>query len=421
MLLWLAQAVSQTAQNAIWFGLLVVVEESTRSSTQMGVAILTTILPSILLGMVAGVFVDRLGKKSVLVATNAMRAVVVLGYLLYDRSLAFVYLVNFVSSTITQFFAPAEAAKIPQLVAKRQLITANSLFNLTFNASQLAGIVLLGPPLVKFFGPSAVFAVAAVAFAAAGLLVGQLPRDDPEHTLQGLDKRAVVRQVWLDVVEGWRFITSDRRTTLAMLHLTMASALMLIVAMLAPRYVVAVLNIRADDAVYILAPAGLGVLAGTSTMGHLARRVAKERLVASGLLCMSVLIFALAVVRRLGEALLPALPPYLTAGASVVPLVMLIAGVLGIAISLVIIPSQTILMERAPVATRGRIFAVQIVLGHVASVGPLIFIGGLSDLIGISKVVGLVALSILAIWLVSTDRFAAVLSGRLGGSSLKRS
>ncbi len=421
LLLWLAQAISQTAQNAIWFGLLVVVEESTRSSTQMGVAILTTILPSILLGMVAGVFVDRLSKRSVLVATNALRAVVVLGYLLYERSLAFVYLANFVSSTITQFFAPAEAAKIPQLVAKRQLITANSLFNLTFNASQLAGIVLLGPPLVKFFGPSAVFGVAAAAFVIAGLLVAQLPHDDPERTLQGLDKRAVARQVWLDVVEGWHFITSDRRTTLAMLHLTMASALMLIVAMLAPRYVVAVLNIRADDAVYILAPAGLGVLIGTSTMGHLARRIAKEQLVGTGLLCMGALIFALATIRRLAEAVAPALPPYLTAGASVVPLVMLIAGVLGIAISLVIIPSQTILMERAPVATRGRIFAVQIVLGHVASVGPLIFIGGLSDLIGISKVVALVALSILAIWLVSTDRFATVLARRLSGSSLKRS
>lgn len=416
MLLWLAQAVSQTAQNAIWFGLMVVVEESTRSSTQMGLAIITTILPSILLGMVAGVLVDRMSKRSVLVATNALRAIVVLGYLLYGTSLALVYVVNFVSSTITQFFAPAEAAKIPQLVPRRQLITANSLFNLTFNGSQLAGMVLLGPPLVKFFGPGAVFAAASLAFAVAGLLVYQLPYEaPPEQTLRGLDKRMVARRVWSDVVEGWAFITSDRRTSLAMLHLTMASALMLVVAMLAPRYVVAVLNIRADDAVYVLAPAGVGILLGTTAMGQLARRVAKETLVGTGLLGMSIFIFSLAVVRRIGDGLLaPALGlSAQQAGASVVPLVMLIAAVLGLSISLVIIPSQTILMERAPVTTRGRIFAVQIVLGHVASIAPLIFIGGLSDLFGINKVVALVAAGVFAVWLVSTDRFAVAFRKRV--------
>lgn len=415
VLLWVAQAVSQTAQNAIWFGLMVVVEESTRSSTQMGVAILTTILPSILLGMVAGVFVDRLTKRSVLVATNVIRAVVVLGYLAYGWSLAIAYLVNFVSSTITQFFAPAEAAKIPQLVTKRQLITANSLFNLTFNASQLTGMVILGPPLVKIFGPPAIFVTASVAFAIAAVLVYQLPHEDPpERTLQGLDARAVARNVWADVMEGWRFITADRFTILAMLHLTLASALTLVVAMIAPRYVVAVLGIGAEDSVYILAPAGLGILVGTTTVGRLAVRFPKERLVNLGLIVMSLLILMLSAVRLLdGAGFLPAVPlPGLPGESHLVPVVMLIALFLGTALAFIIIPSQTILMERAPATSRGRVFAVQIVLGHVASIAPLMFIGGLADLIGINRVVALLALSVLTVWFVSTDRFAARLSGR---------
>ncbi len=409
MFLWLAQAVSQTAQNAIWFGLLVVVEEYTHSTAQMGLAILTTIIPSILLGMVAGALVDRMSKRQVLVSTNFLRALVVLGYLLYDRSLAFVFAVNFVSSTVTQFFAPAEAAKIPQLVSKRQLITANSLFNLTYNAAQMAGLVLLGPPLVKFFGPQVLFFAAAAAFGAAGILVWQLPAEaPPERTLAGIDKSAMVQHVWNDVIDSWRFITSDRRTSLAMLHLTTASALMLIVSELAPRYVVAVLGIRPDDAVYVLAPAGLGVIIGTSLMGRLTARLSKERLVATGLAMIAVFLNALAVVRNLGDAVIaPALSwAAVPGGASVVPIVMVIAAILGLALSFVIIPSQTILMERAPASTRGRIFAVQIVLGNVASILPLVFVGAMADLVGINVVIILVSVGVLAIWAVSTDRFA---------------
>lgn len=415
MLLWLAQALSQTAQNAIWFGLMVVVEESTRSSTQMGFAILTTILPSITLGLVAGVFVDRLTKRSVLIATNAMRAVVVLGYLLYGFSLVWAYLVNLVASTITQFFAPAEAAKIPQLVGKRQLLTANSLFNLTFNGSQLAGMVILGPPLVKIFGPASIFIAASVAFAIAAVLLYQLPHEGPpERGLGGLDARAVADHVWADVLEGWRFITADRFTILAMLHLTLASALTLIVAMLAPRYVVGVLNIRAEDSVYILAPAGIGILAGTMLIGKVTGLFPKERLVNTALLLMSGFLLMLSQIWRLERSgLLPEVHlPGLEWATSTVPAVMLVALLLGFALAFVIIPSQTILMERAPVSSRGRVFAVQIVLGHVASIAPLMFIGGLSDLVGINSVIALLALSVLLVWFVSTDRFASQLSAR---------
>ena len=412
MLLWLAQAVSQTAQNAIWFGLLVIVEQYTRSSAQMGYAILTTILPSILLGMAAGVFVDRLSKKSVLVWTNVLRAFVVLGYLLYEQSLVLVYLVNFASSTVTQFFGPAEAAKIPQLVPKRQLLSANSLFNLTYNGAQLAGMVLIAPPVVKFFGPPVLFLLAAGFFVLAALLVLQLPHDLPARGLRGLDKSEVASSVWHDVVEGWRFIRADRRTSLAMLHLTMASALMLMVAMLAPRYVVAALGIRPDDAVYVLAPAGVGVLVGTTSMGHLARRMTKERLVSLGLVTLGVLMWPLALVNRLGEYVIaPALGrPDIPGGATVVPLVMLIAAIMGVALALVIVPSQTILMERAPASTRGRIFAVQIVLGHVASILPLLFVGQLADLFGINRVIAGLSVAIASIWFVSTDAFAARLA-----------
>ena len=132
--LWIAQAISQTAQNAIWYGIMVLVQTRSNSSAHMSVAVMTLILPSVVFGLVAGAYVDRRDKRWVLIGTNVLRAVIMLGYVVFTDLLALVYITNFVFSTIGQFFAPAEAAMIPAIVERRRLIQANSLFHLTFTA-----------------------------------------------------------------------------------------------------------------------------------------------------------------------------------------------------------------------------------------------------------------------------------------------
>src|SRR5579883_2290538 len=113
MILWAAQFLTQTAQQAIWFGMIVVVEQVSQSSVHLSAALLSTIIPGVLFGLIAGVVVDRANKKSVLVVTNFLRASIVLGYLTYTRSLYAVYVVNFAFVGISQFFGPAEASTIP--------------------------------------------------------------------------------------------------------------------------------------------------------------------------------------------------------------------------------------------------------------------------------------------------------------------
>src|SRR5438046_3299313 len=83
LLLWLAQAISQTAQNAIWFGIVVLVQSRGHSSTLLSVAVLTLILPSVIFGVLAGVYVDRWDKRLVLIATNLIRGVIALSYGLF--------------------------------------------------------------------------------------------------------------------------------------------------------------------------------------------------------------------------------------------------------------------------------------------------------------------------------------------------
>src|SRR5712692_7104527 len=83
LLLWLAQAISQTAQNAIWYGIVVLVQRRSNSSTQLSVAVLTLIIPSVIFGVLAGVYVDRWDKRGVLIATNVIRGSIAFAYALF--------------------------------------------------------------------------------------------------------------------------------------------------------------------------------------------------------------------------------------------------------------------------------------------------------------------------------------------------
>jgi hypothetical protein len=75
----------------------------------------------------------------------------------------------------------------------------------------------------------------------------------------------------------------------------------------------------------------------------------------------------------------------------------------------VIVPSQTIIQERAPAEIRGRVFAVQLVLSNVVGMIPLLFLGELADLIGVDWTLLLLGLLVLGVGVLSS-RLAA---GRL--------
>src|SRR5690348_2869263 len=83
LLLWLAQAISQTAQNAIWYGIVVLVQRQGHSSTLLSLAVLTLIIPSVIFGVLAGVYVDRWDKRTVLIGTNLVRGTIAFSYGLF--------------------------------------------------------------------------------------------------------------------------------------------------------------------------------------------------------------------------------------------------------------------------------------------------------------------------------------------------
>ena len=110
--LWLSQASTQIGGNMVLFGLTVIVFSS-QSNTAVSLLILSFLVPAVLFSAVAGVFVDRIDRRLVLITTNVLRGVASIGLFLVGDHFLLLLLLNMFVSTVTVFFAPAEAAMIP--------------------------------------------------------------------------------------------------------------------------------------------------------------------------------------------------------------------------------------------------------------------------------------------------------------------
>ncbi|MBV9325181.1 MAG: MFS transporter [Chloroflexi bacterium] len=393
LLLWLAQGISQTAQNAIWYGIVVLVQQLSHSSTQLSIAVLTLIIPSVIFGVLAGVYVDRWDKRAVLIATNVIRGTIAFSYAAFALPMGLpliaLYGVNFLFSTVGQFFAPAETAMIPTVVARNRLLQANSLFHLTFTASQLAGLVVLGPLLAKLVGVDGLFISMAAAIVACGGLVWPLPRTRGVHDpAQPTSEEEAIRGVWHEVRDVWHFVVRDRVVTLSMVQWTIGAILGLVIATLVPGFAERMLHVRAEDAVFVMAPAGVGMVMGTALLNRWGDHIEKHFLGNLGLFTVAVCLGLTGGLAYVTQVLTAGNPPLISlpllGEVSVVVLpVMALALIAGFGFVSIMVPAQTLLQERAPVELRGRVFAVQLMMSNFASIVPLVLLGGLADLIGV--------------------------------------
>jgi hypothetical protein len=295
------------------------------------------------------------------------------------------------------------------VVSRRRLLQANSLFQITFTASQLGGLVLFGPLLVNLIGMNGLFATIGVALVLAAALV--LPLPSTHNRLQ--EGVLGFRALWGEILFVLRYVRTDRLIAWGVVQWTIGSTLALIIATLAPTFVVVVLRIRAEDSVFVLAPAGIGTVVGSLLLSRWGDRVDRRRLVECALMALGTFMSLMAVAATLWQQLGWIVDPASTSGSapgwqSLIAVIMALAVLAGFAFVAVIVPAQTLIQERALAEVRGRLFAVQMVLANVSSIVPLIVLGELADLIGVGRALLLVGLVVLG---------AGIVSARLPGLS----
>lgn len=143
---WLGQTVSALGDGAFLTALAVAVYQLTRSSLVMGLFLMAQITPQILLTLFAGVLVDRLPRRLVLLVADVGRTLTVLLIAvlawLHLLQLWHLFLLAVLFGLCRAFFDPAYRAITPQLVVKEHFSSANALVGLSLQSGYLLGPVL---------------------------------------------------------------------------------------------------------------------------------------------------------------------------------------------------------------------------------------------------------------------------------------
>ena len=171
--LWLAQVVSLLGD---WFNtivLAVLVEEySGGSGLAVSLFLLARFVPPMLVGPWAGVLVDRLDRKRLLILSDLLRALVVLLLLLADgpQMLWLVYVLTALQFTLSAVFEPGRNALLPTLLPKEGLVLANTLGSVTWSTMLAAGAIA-GGIVASQLGTSAALVIDSLTFVVSALLI----------------------------------------------------------------------------------------------------------------------------------------------------------------------------------------------------------------------------------------------------------
>ncbi len=151
-----------------WFNSVAVlglVLQLTNSGLGASLVILCSTIPSFFLIPVAGPVVDRFDRRTLMIITNLVSAVIALLFLFVHGSgmLWLLYLATILLIVSASFFAPASSASIPNIVSKDELFPANALSSATWGIMVMVGSAL-GGIVSTIFGREIAFVVNAISF-----------------------------------------------------------------------------------------------------------------------------------------------------------------------------------------------------------------------------------------------------------------
>jgi MFS family permease len=371
-LLWAGGLISETGDWFLLVGLPVWVFQVTGSSLVTATVFLVGLLPSLVVGPLAGVLVDRWDRRRTLVAVSLAQAAFLLPLLAFDGPdrLWVVYLVIAVEAALGQLNDPARNALVPSLVSGDDLVSANALIGLTSNLARLAGSPL-GGVLVELAGLPGLVIGDAVSFlvGAALLALVRSPATAPSSPPPAAPSRvpAFVRE-WVD---GLRVTARDHELRWALVVNGLAAVAQGIFTVLFVVFVTTELGGDGGEVGLLRGVQAIGGLLGGVVVVGLARRLAPGRLLGGSLLVFAVV--DLAIWNG----------PLVTTAAWFYLGLFVAAGVPGIG---VMTGLTALVQERAPDAYLGRVFATFLGSFNGLMALGILVAGLLGDAVGVVAV-----------------------------------
>jgi len=367
-LLLLAGLVSQTGDWALRIGVGYQVYALTESTIASAVVMLVSLAPQVLLGSVAGAYVDRRDRRRIMVAVNLALAVVLTPLLVAPDDVVVIYVVLAMSSCLAPFFIAADATMLPAMVPDGPLrITANALNSQVRDLSRLVGAAL-GGALVATGGVAALAVADMVTFLLAAGAIAVI-----RHRFSAVPAQHVTLRA--ELVEGFATIRHRRALMIVLIFLAATGVGEAIMGTLFAPFVHDLL--AADAGVFgaiVSAQAVGGILGGVivSLVGHrfCARTLFGGGAVGFGLLDLALFLYP-AAFRSVAEAAPPAWPAMVIIAAVGLPGAALVAGFM------------TTLQNNTTDPVRGRVFGTVTAAQNGAMLGATLLAGFAADTLGI--------------------------------------
>lgn len=363
--LWLGQIISQIGDSFTYLALLITVNQLTGSTVAMGTMMISLTLPPLLLSFLAGAIADRVDRKRLMIASDLLRGLLVLAFLTVRSAeqVYIFYIIGFLVSSVSLFFAPAKTAMIPKIVeGEDRLLTANALSQTVRVVSLLIGPALAGF-VIGWLGPGVAFVVDSLTFLASAIAILTISTSGKTTDTE----RVSATMLWNRLAQGLSY-TIRHRTVLGII-ITLLVAFLGIgaVEVLFVPYLQGEFGARPEALGLVQTSQGVGMLVGSVLVGNLAARFRLTRIIAWSIALLGLGVAACGLVSQF----------------VLIPIAMFVAG---LALAPINAALTTLMQVTVPNDKLGRVGSV---VDSTTTVSYLISMGGaafVADALGIRTV-----------------------------------
>ncbi len=355
LFLWLGQLISNFGDRLTQMALVALVYQSNPGNeVALAKLISFTIIPVFIVGPIAGVWVDRLNRKHVMIISDLLRGALVLivpAFIMMKQMLP-IYLIIFLTFSISRFFIPSKMAVIPDLVEKDKLLIANTLQDTTHMIGNVVGLLVAGVIVnIRYIGAIGGFYIDSVTFFASAVLIAMIALKDPRagkdakdslistaHALGGSIKISFINEM----KEGLKLLTKHRDMRFVVYAFSLLLSGMGAISCVIIVFIQKAFGTSTKHLGFLGTYLVCGLFLGTVLYGKLCQNLDKRKAINISFAFTGILIaiFSIAVNYC---------PNIFLAG--------FITGLLGVAISPVMVAMNTLTHETIPEDARGRIFS----------------------------------------------------------------
>lgn len=375
---------SDIAIQALLYGALIATARG--GGNEVDAALLGTayLLPGVLLAMYGGALADALPKRIALASTYlAMGLLCLLIPSVFGTGLRSLLFVIFAVRALHQISQPSEASAVPLVANRKELASATSFISFASSAGEVIGKALLAPLLVVLWGVNPVIMLAGGLFFLSSSRVFKLETRPVRSAAEG---GASVESSFTTGT-ALNYLFSEPGVLWMLLLAAMASTVNVVLGVLGPQYAQSVLDVDAAKAVYIFAPAPIGLLVALALAPMLIGRAGERVIAALGFGLVGAAGTGLGLVQPLVQYFgwvlffdIPGVEPKVEMAA-------LLSIFLGAGMTFASAAAQTFVTRNVPLEIQGRTNALLGMLKDGMAIPSLLLLGTVASAIGVRTVI----------------------------------